>query len=53
MTYGSAITTSDWTELTSDALEVTPTSGDTIVRVVEVDSNNKPIAVGDAVLNIG
>lgn len=53
VTYGSAITTGNWTELTSSALEITPTSGDTVVRVVEVDGSNKPLAVGDAVLNIG
>lgn len=53
VTYGSAITTSAWTELTGSSMEITPTSGHTAVRVVEVDSGGKPIAVGDAVLNIG
>jgi len=54
VTHGSAITTANWTELTGgNSLEITPTSGDTVVRVVEVDSDNKPIAVGDAILNIG
>lgn len=53
VTYGSAITTASWTELTADSLEVTPSSGDTVVRVVEVDASNKPLAVGDALLNIG
>ena len=33
--------------------EITPASGDTVARVVEVDGANKPIAMGDAVLNIG
>lgn len=53
VTYGTAITTDSWKELTANEMEITPTSGHTIVRVVEVDSANKPIAVGDAVLNIG
>lgn len=53
VTYGTAITTSAWTQLTSNGLEITPTSGHKYVRVVEVDSNNKPIAMGDSILNIG
>ena len=58
VTFGTAITTANWTQmasggLTVNHLEITPTSGDTVVRVVEVDSTNKPIAVADAVLNIG
>ena len=53
VTYGTAITTSAWTELTVNGGEVTPASGDTVARVVEVDAANKPIAVGDAVLNVG
>ena len=53
VTYGEAITTSAWTELTGSSKEITPASGHTAVRVVEVDSEGKPIAAGDAVLNIG
>lgn len=54
VTYGTAITTSAWTEMTSGTgLEITPSSGHTVVRVVEVDSAGKPIAVGDAVINVG
>ena len=53
VTYGTAITTSAWTELTVNGGEITPASGDTVARVVEVDAANKPIAMGDAVLNIG
>ena len=53
VTYGTAITTSGWTELTANGLEITPTSSHKFVRVVEVDSSSKPIAKGDAVLNIG
>jgi hypothetical protein len=33
--------------------EITPTSGHKFVRVVEVDSTNKPVSVGDSLLNIG
>ena len=51
--HGTAITTSAWTQLTASGTEITPTSGHTVVRVVEVDAADKPIAVGDAVLNIG
>lgn len=53
VTYGSAITVGDWTELTGNGMEVTPDTGDAFVRVVEVDASNKPIAVGTAILNIG
>lgn len=53
VTYGTAITASAWTELTASEVEITPASGHTVVRVVEVDGENKPIAVGDALLNIG
>ena len=53
VTYGEAITTSSWTQLTSSGQEITPGGSDTVVRVVEVNSSDEPIAVGDAVLNIG
>lgn len=53
LTYGSAITTANWTEVTSNPMEIQPTSTHTAIRVVSVDSNNKPIASGDAILNIG
>ena len=52
--YGSAITTANWTALTASGTEVTPTSGDTVVAIVEVnDSDKKPVGYGTAVLNIG
>jgi ABC-type Fe3+ transport system substrate-binding protein len=51
--YGTAITTSAWTALAANGTEITPTSGDTVVAVVEVDSSNMPVAYGTAVLNIG
>ena len=53
VTFGTAITTSAWTELTANSYEFTPTPGHTVVRVVEVGSDSKPIALGDALLNIG
>lgn len=53
VTYGTAITTSDWTELTANGLEITPTAGDKIVRVVEVDASNYPIAMGDSKIYVG
>ena len=54
VTYGSAITTGNWTELTANGLEITPTSGDLYIRVVDVTTaDSKPVAVGDALLNIG
>ena len=53
VTYNTAITTANWTELTANGLEITPTSGHKYVRVVEVDSSDKPIALGDAILNVG
>jgi hypothetical protein len=53
VTSGTAITAANWTELTAAALEITPTSGDKYIRVVEVDASDYPIAVGNAKLNIG
>jgi len=48
VTYGAAIDTDAWTELTANEVEITPTAGHAVVRVVEVDGEGKPIAVGDA-----
>lgn len=53
VTYGTAISTAAWTELTGNGVELTPTSGHKFVRVVEVDGSSKPLAVGDARINIG
>lgn len=53
VTYGTAITVGNWTEITANGAEYTATAGDKYIRVVEVDSANKPIAVGDAILNLG
>ena len=51
--FNAAITVGNWTQLTANATEITPTSGHTVARVVEVDSDNKPIAFADVLLNIG
>lgn len=51
--HGTAITTSAWTAMTGVSVEITPTSGHKFVRVVEVDSADKPVGYGDAILNIG
>lgn len=53
VTAGTAITTNAWTQLTANGLEITPTSGHKYIRVVDVDASDKPLAVGDAILNIG
>ena len=51
--YGTAITPANWTELSAASAEISPSSGDTVIRVIEVDKDSKPIAMGDAVLNVG
>lgn len=53
LTFDTAITTGDWTALSSNSMEIEPASGHRVVRVVEVDENDKPIAYGDSILNIG
>lgn len=54
VTAGSAITTGNWTELTANGASVSPVaSTDKFCRVVEVDSSNKPVSVGDCVLHLG
>lgn len=59
ITYDQAITVGNWTEM-KDAnnrpinfVEITPTAGHTIARIVEVDSANKPVAFADVLLSIG
>lgn len=53
--YGTAITTSAWTEMTTtpNLVEGATAGNNTIVRVVDVDSASKPISVGTAVVNKG
>ena len=53
LTYNSAITTGNWTELTTNGAEITPTASHTHIRVVDVDGSNKPLAFGDALINVG
>lgn len=51
--FGTAITPASWTELTSSGMEITPTSSHTVIQVVEVDGDNKPVGRGIAKLHIG
>lgn len=53
VTAGTAITPASWTELTENGLEITPTAGHGFIRVVDVDTANKPLGFGDAILNLG
>ena len=59
ITFGSAINTSNWTEMKDASnnpinhVEITPTATHIYARVIEVDSNSKPIAYADIPLNIG
>ena len=43
----------NWKELTANGAEITPSCGDQWIRLIEVDSANKPRAMGDAKLHIG
>jgi len=53
VTAGSAITTANWTELTSNGASVAPVATtDKYCRVVEVDASNKPVSIGDCVLHL-
>ena len=55
LTYGSAITTGNFTEMTStpNLVNDATASTNTVVRVVDVDAANKPLAYGDAIVNKG
>lgn len=59
LTFGSAITTGNFTEMKDTSnnpinhVEGITASTNKVVRVVEVDSENKPIAYGDTVINLG
>ena len=53
VSYGTAVTIASWTELDADSKELTPASGMKFIRVAELDAENKPIAAGTTVLNIG
>ena len=53
VTYGTAITDSNWTALDGNGKEVTVASGNTVVAVVEIGSDKKPLAYGVAVINKG
>ena len=51
VTFGTAF--SGGTALAASGTEITPTSGHGVVAVIELDSANKPVGYGTAVLNIG
>jgi hypothetical protein len=52
--HGTAITTGNWAgEWATNGAELTPTASHQYIRVVEVDASNYPLAVGEAVLNVG
>lgn len=51
VTYGQTV--SGTTALTTNPLEITPTSGMTDVIVVELDASSKAVAVGVALINVG
>ncbi len=51
--YGTAITIANWTALPASGTEITPAAGTTVVAVVEVDDDSKPVGYGKAILNIG
>lgn len=53
VTYGTAVSTSGWTKLEGASAVVNYEDGDKFIRVVELDSAGKPVAVGTNVLNIG
>ena len=51
--HGTAITDANWTALDGNGKEVTVASGNTVVAVVEIGSDKKPLAYGVAVINKG
>lgn len=53
LTFGQAISGGDWTELAASGAQITPDGAHKLIRVIECDGANKPIAVGEAVLHIG
>lgn len=52
VTFGQAITPSQWTALPDEGVTFTPTKGHKFLRVVEVDDANLPLAVGNTVLHL-
>lgn len=51
VTFGTALDTSAWTEMTTAMVK--PEEGAAVVRVAEVDESGMPLAVGDAELHVG
>lgn len=53
VTYGTAITDANWTALAASGTEVAAASGKTVVAVVEIGTDKKPLAYGTSVINAG
>lgn len=51
--HGTVITKSNWTALSGNGKEVATTSGNTVVAVVEIGADEKPLAYGTSVINKG
>lgn len=51
--HGTAIDTGEWTALSASGAEIVAAADNHAIAVVEVDGENKPLAYGKAVLNIG
>ena len=51
--YGQTISASQWTEMSGSVCEIQPAEQAKVIRVVEVDSDNLPIAAGTAAVNVG
>jgi hypothetical protein len=51
--YGEALNPADWTELAASGTEISPPSGHRCLRLVETGADNRPVARGEATLNIG
>ena len=51
VTYDVTVSGSAWTQMNGDSVEINTAVGKKYVRVAEVDTSDKPIAVGTTVLN--
>lgn len=50
--YGTVPASDDFTTTNANPITITPTSGHTVVRVVELDAAGKAVAYGDALINL-
>ncbi len=53
LTYGTAVTASQWNALEASGAEIVPNAEHKIIRVIECTADDMPAAVGEAVLHIG